>query len=405
MRVGACMPAYPPFTYSDKTGYDIENWWRVYEIMNGQIRSDAIPAQVAALGSTRPTMEFYPFSTVMAMVENNTLDVGMCGIYALAERSKQFDFAPPYHVSALRVLVPAGNSLTEDDLSLQLVFRSMYYKVSSVAVFSLLSLLYCSMLFAHIFWLVERHTNRSIPRNYGKGVFEGMWLGIVTAATIGYGDITPSTRVGKLVSMAWILWGTLLIAMFSAAITSSLIANEDVVMKEVLKQPLVQSLQDLETSRIGGNFDAAREAILQHFPTSNFSMFGGQTESYEALLRGEADALIEDGASARLLTNKKDSPYAGKFELVQQVALEERQSCIIVSRSGGVSNPLFQPIVYAQLREMNRGGGTPFKALKAVWFGAGNAESPDERLAKSKTVYQDYLTRINLTGGVILGGV
>jgi len=40
-------------------------------------------------------------------------------------------------------------------------------------------------LFAHIYWLVERNTNRSIPRNYGKGVFEGMWLGIVTASTVG----------------------------------------------------------------------------------------------------------------------------------------------------------------------------------------------------------------------------
>ena len=27
-------------------------------------------------------------------------------------------------------------------------------------------------LFAHIYWLIERNTNRSIPRNYGKGVFE-----------------------------------------------------------------------------------------------------------------------------------------------------------------------------------------------------------------------------------------
>ena len=33
---------------------------------------------------------------MMAMVPNRTLDVGMCGLYALPERSKRFDFAPAY---------------------------------------------------------------------------------------------------------------------------------------------------------------------------------------------------------------------------------------------------------------------------------------------------------------------
>ena len=30
-----------------------------------------------------------------------------------------------------------------------------------------------------------RHYNRNVPRDYGKGIFEGMWMGIVTATTVG----------------------------------------------------------------------------------------------------------------------------------------------------------------------------------------------------------------------------
>jgi len=31
----------------------------------------------------------------------------------------------------------------------------------------------------------RRHYNRNVPRDYGKGIFEGMWMGIVTATTVG----------------------------------------------------------------------------------------------------------------------------------------------------------------------------------------------------------------------------
>lgn len=59
-----------------------------------QVQVDSIPAEIAALPSTAPTMEWYPFTTLLDMVANGTLDVGMCGVYALPDRSKRFDYAP-----------------------------------------------------------------------------------------------------------------------------------------------------------------------------------------------------------------------------------------------------------------------------------------------------------------------
>jgi hypothetical protein len=33
---------------------------------------------------------------------------------------------------------------------------------------------------AHLFWMVERNANRNVNRDYGDGVFKGMWIGIAT---------------------------------------------------------------------------------------------------------------------------------------------------------------------------------------------------------------------------------
>jgi hypothetical protein len=55
------------------------------------------------------------------------------------------------------------------------VLNGMYSNIDSTAIFSLLALLYCTTVFAHIFWLLERGDNRNVSQDYGRGVFQ-VWL-------------------------------------------------------------------------------------------------------------------------------------------------------------------------------------------------------------------------------------
>ena len=64
-----------------------------------------------------------------------------------------------------------------------------------------------------------------IDNNEYPDVGIGMWWALQTVTTVGYGDVTPTNWVGRLVGAAVMLEGTAFIAIVTAAITSSFIAR------------------------------------------------------------------------------------------------------------------------------------------------------------------------------------
>jgi voltage-gated potassium channel len=61
-------------------------------------------------------------------------------------------------------------------------------------------------------------------------VFDGIWWAIVTAATIGYGDIVPKTTAGKLVAILLILLGTGVITTYFASVSATAVAKETALL-------------------------------------------------------------------------------------------------------------------------------------------------------------------------------
>jgi len=55
------------------------------------------------------------------------------------------------------------------------------------------------------------------------GVFRGMWWALQTVTTVGYGDVTPQHLSGRIVAVAVMLEGIALLAIVTAAITSSFV--------------------------------------------------------------------------------------------------------------------------------------------------------------------------------------
>ncbi|AMX82483.1 ion transporter [Geobacillus subterraneus] len=74
------------------------------------------------------------------------------------------------------------------------------------------------VLFGALMRLIEPETFRT--------VFDGIWWAIVTAATIGYGDIVPKTVGGKLAAIVLIALGTGIITAYFASISAAAAARE-----------------------------------------------------------------------------------------------------------------------------------------------------------------------------------
>ncbi|HWR54074.1 MAG TPA: potassium channel family protein [Bryobacteraceae bacterium] len=63
------------------------------------------------------------------------------------------------------------------------------------------------------------------PTTAKGGFGDGVWWAVVTASTVGYGDISPSTLVGRSIAVAMMLAGIGLVSTLSASITAHFVEH------------------------------------------------------------------------------------------------------------------------------------------------------------------------------------
>jgi voltage-gated potassium channel len=61
-------------------------------------------------------------------------------------------------------------------------------------------------------------------KEYGS-IWLGMWWVLQTVTTVGYGDLTPESAIGKILTSLVMLWGVAFLAIITAAITSVFVAR------------------------------------------------------------------------------------------------------------------------------------------------------------------------------------
>lgn len=90
--------------------------------------------------------------------------------------------------------------------------------VYSVIVVGLLGLL----VFAVLFWLAERgRENSHFAGHPIQAIGSALWFSAVTMTTVGYGDKTPLTPMGRALALVWMFVGILLISGFTATVAST----------------------------------------------------------------------------------------------------------------------------------------------------------------------------------------
>jgi voltage-gated potassium channel len=75
--------------------------------------------------------------------------------------------------------------------------------------------------------------DRSNFPNYGIAV----WWAVVTLATVGYGDVVPTTPLGRLVGSGVIILGVTFLAFLTATVTSYFVSSDQ---EEAKKQELAE---------------------------------------------------------------------------------------------------------------------------------------------------------------------
>lgn len=84
----------------------------------------------------------------------------------------------------------------------------------------------------------------------GTSLEDGLWWAFVTSTTVGYGDISPSTNLGRIVAIILMITGIGLIGMLTSTITSfffNVKKEEEIKHKNKLIGAIKEQIDELET--------------------------------------------------------------------------------------------------------------------------------------------------------------
>jgi voltage-gated potassium channel len=84
------------------------------------------------------------------------------------------------------------------------------------------------------FWILE-------PR--AVTVSDGLWLAFTTAATVGYGDIVPSTHASRIFAVFVVLFGLAVLSLVTASVAAMFVKTEE----RQIERDLMHELTALRT--------------------------------------------------------------------------------------------------------------------------------------------------------------
>lgn len=206
------------------------------------------------------------------------VDVAIGPISITNARAERVAFTQPYFQSSLGILTPLDRSSVLGRLA---PFFTRAFLVGSATL--LLVLLGVGTLF----WLAERKRNPDMfPHSPIRGVGSGVWLGIVTMTTVGYGDRVPVTFLGRAIAGVWMLIAMLSVSSLTAGIATALTVSE-------LDSGTITSIDELRNRKVaalagtvGARF--ARERGTRLVPVATLE------EGARLLQHGEVAALVHD---------------------------------------------------------------------------------------------------------------
>ena len=276
----------------------------------------------------------------LAAVQNGSVDAAMAGISITPERETKVDFSHPYFNAGLQIMVPAGGD------------RSLPGMVGAIITPALLQLLGIGLLvtlvMSHLIWLIERGVNPEFPQSYFPGVLEGLWY---TIGSMGgnFMDERPVTVMRKLVQIVWVVIGIILIAQFTASITSALTVEK---LGSSISGPADLPGKSVVTVR---GSTAAKYLEAQHIAYLPVEKID---DAYDLLAKGNAQAIVYD---APVLLYYAATNGKGQVQMTGSIFKEETYGIALP-----VGSSLRKPINEALLKLKQDG---TYEELYDKWFG------------------------------------
>jgi len=262
-----------PFVYKTSSGH----WDGIaIEILSRYMDEIKIPYDLVEHENTT-------YNELIESMVVNDMDMIVGDVTITKERIENVEFTQPYYVTNTVIA-----TLKQDEPSS--VSGLFTYKFME----SMLILLAFIIISGLIMWLVERNYNDGFDKGL-IGIFDGSYFVSATMTTVGYGDVSPVTKIGK--SLAFILmWLSLgMVGFMYGNITTALTVAE--------LDDGIGNISDLKKMKVGTiNGTTSSSFLLDN--DIKYIDFNSAEEGMDAMVNNELDAFVYDKATLEYYCGK-----------------------------------------------------------------------------------------------------
>ncbi len=225
-----------------------------------------------------------PTQVVLSLMRKQT-DIVINPLPVSDIRLRQFDVTQPYLASSIGLA-----TLSSHDNLIKLYFSNLL-SWEFIKLFS--SLVAMVFLVGALVWFIEKKYNPADFRDGIIGILDGIWWSTVTITTVGYGDKTPKTILGRVISILWMFCAISLISSFTATITSTLTVNR--------LEHDVRKLDELRSGmKVGAVMHSSTKDYLEEHGIKLYE-YTSPMEGLKALLNKEIEVFAYERAALRYL--------------------------------------------------------------------------------------------------------
>ncbi|MDQ0470054.1 transporter substrate-binding domain-containing protein [Labrys wisconsinensis] len=227
---------------------------------------------------------------LLSGLEGGTYDVAIGAITITPERLARVDFSYPTHRSGVAVVFAKQTGAAS-------ALHDYGEAIGELGVL-ILAIVILLTIIGVLMWWFER-SGRSDSESAVTSWHDGVYWAVVTMTTVGYGDKTPKTYLGRSLAVIWMVGSLVLVSLLTTNLVARITANR-------VESAAATRTGDLSGKRLAAVSDSSGAEYLDEEHLA-YRKFADLAAALDALAAGKVDAVVNSIGALQYLVNTRFS--------------------------------------------------------------------------------------------------